>query len=198
LLPDKYGYDYGRLKIEAPSETREIAPTLRCQVSESVRLPDRPLNVVWRAGLDLNPLRVDVADDMAWLATLVWPEQLDRLARLRGAIDVARKFDPAVGRGDLRTDLTALAAKAPSDATLVIFHTAVLAYVQSQGERDAFARSCAKLGARWISNEWPYVFPTIARKAEVERRGMFLMSVDGRPVAWTTPHGQTLEWIEQR
>jgi hypothetical protein len=198
LLPDKYAYDFGRLKIEAPSDAREIAPTLRCQVSENVPLPDRALDVVWRTGLDLNPLGVDVAEDMAWLATLVWPEQLDRLARLRSAIDVARKFDPAVSRGDLRTDLTALAAKAPSDATLVIFHTAVLAYVQSQEERDAFARSCAQLGATWICNEWPYVFPAIAEKAGVERRGMFLMSVDGRPVAWTTPHGQTLEWIEQR
>ncbi len=195
LLPDKYAYDYGRLKIHAPAETQAIAPTLRCQASEEVPLPNRDLNVVWRAGLDLSPLRIDVEADMEWLATLVWPEQFDRFARLNGAIGVARMFDPGVIRRDLRTDLIALAARALSDATLVIFHTAVLGYVQSQQERDAFAQTCGQLGATWISNEWPDVFPDIASKAGATPNGMFLLSVNGEPVAWTPPHGQTLEWI---
>jgi hypothetical protein len=197
LLPDRYGYDYGRLKLEAPAETRAVAPTLMCRAAENVPLPTRELNVVWRAGLDLNPLRVDVEGDMAWLATLVWPEQLDRLARLNSAIAVARSAPPRVVRGDLRTDLKALAAQAPREARLVVFHTAVLGYVAAQAEREAFARTCAELGAIWISNEWPSVFPDIAARAGPAPTGMFLMSVDGEPVAWTPPHGQTLEWIEK-
>ncbi len=196
LLPDKYGYDFGRMRIDAPAETRQIAPLLRCDATENTPLPNRPLNVVWRAGLDLNPLRVDRAEDMAWLETLVWPEQIDRLARLRAAVAVARQVDPGVIRGDLRNDLAALANRAPRDATLVIFHTAVLTYVQSQDERDAFARCCRDLGATWISNEWPYAFPAIAAKADAdERKSMFLMSVNEEPVAWATPHGQRLEWL---
>lgn len=151
--------------------------------------------MTWRAGLDLNPLRVGSAEDMAWLETLVWPEQLDRLGRLRAAIAVAKTIDPFVIRGDLRNDLAALAETAPRDATLVIFHTAVLTYVQSQEDRDAFARCCKDLGATWISNEWPYAFPAVAAKTSEVRQGMFLISVDQAPVAWTTPHGQRLEWI---
>lgn len=195
LLPDKYAYDYGRLKLDAPAETQAIAPTLFCRAAENVPLPERGPDVVWRAGLDLSPLRANVDSDMAWLATLVWPEQLDRLARLNSAIAVARRFDPGVIRGDLRTDLAVLAAQAPREATLVVFHTAVLGYVQSQQERDAFARTCAGLGATWISNEWPSVFPDIAAKAGATPTGMFLISVNGEPVAWTPPHGQSLEWI---
>jgi hypothetical protein len=136
--------------------------------------------VVWRAGLDLNPLRVNVDADMAWLATLVWPEQLDRLARLNGAVEVAKIFDPGVVCGDLRTDLIALAAQAPGHATLVVFHTAVLGYVRSQRERDAFALACSQLGAIWIRNEWPNVFPNIASKVDATPMEAMLCGARGR------------------
>ena len=196
LLPDKYGYDYGRLEIGAPDDTRGVAPVLRCEASADAPLPRTLPAVAWRAGLDLNPRSVHVADDMAWLETLVWPEQAARLARLRSAAAVARMVDPGVIRGDLRTDLKALASRAPADATLVVFHTAVLAYVTSQDDRDAFARACRELGATWICNEFPSVYPWIGAKVRgPHRKGMFLLSVDAQPVAWTAPHGQRIEWL---
>ncbi len=132
---------------------------------------------------------------MKWLATLVWPEQHDRVGRLNSAIDVARVCDPGVIRGDLRTDLAALAARAPSNATLVVFHTAVLGYVASQEDRDAFAKTCSDVGATWISNEWPNVFPAVTARVVDVPQGKFLISVNGQPVAWTPPHGQALDWI---
>jgi hypothetical protein len=107
--------------------------------------------VVWRAGLDLEP--IDVADptQTSWLETLVWPEQAARLARLRAAIAVAAMDPPRVVKGDLRTDLGRLARKAPRHATLVIFHTAVLGYVAAPDEREAFARTASTLAQCWIT-----------------------------------------------
>ena len=101
--------------------------------------------VVWRAGLDLNPLDVRDDDDMAWLETLVWPDQPTALARLRAAIAVARADPPRIVAGDLLSSLPALAAEAPPDATLVVFHTAVLAYVADPEARAEFRpdRACA-------------------------------------------------------
>ena len=196
LLPDKYGYDFGRVRLSAPDDTRPIAPVLRCDASANTPLPQRPLSIAWRAGLDLNPLSVDSTDDVAWLETLVWPEQEARLARLRSAVSVAKVVDTGVVRGDLRKGLTNLASRAPAHAKLVVFHTAVLAYVSSQDDRDAFVRSRRDLGATWICNEFPYVYPEIAKKVrESHRKGMFLLSVGGQPVAWTAPHGQTIEWM---
>jgi hypothetical protein len=109
---------------------------------------------------------------------------------------VARRDPPTIHRGDLVSDLSAVAACAPADATLVVFHTAVLAYVADQSARDGFAATVRQLGARWISNEAPGVFPDIAAKL-VRRgpRGAFLLAVDGVPVAWTDPHGGWIEWI---
>jgi len=146
--------------------------------------------------MDLEP--VDLADppDAAWLETLVWPEQVDRLHRLRAAIAVARHDLPRVVRADLLTDLPAYARQAPSGATLVVFHSAVLAYVADPEQRTAFVDNVRQLGAVWISNETPGVFPHIAERLERRGpRGAFLLSLDGRPVAWTDPHGAWVEWI---
>jgi hypothetical protein len=152
--------------------------------------------VVWRAGLDLNPLDVRNDDDMAWLETLVWPDQPDRLAQLRAAIAVARTDPPRIVRGDLLTSLPALVAEAPKDATVVVFHTAVLAYVTDPATRTAFARTIRELGAVWISNEAPDVFPAIAAKlTSPGPAGAFLLAVNGEPTAWSESHGAWIDWI---
>ena len=130
------------------------------------------------------------------MEALIWPEQTDRLAGLRAAIKIAAEQKPRLVKGDLRTDLAALAREAPKDATLVIFHTAVLAYVSSAAEREEFARSVALLCDFWIANEMPQVFPGIARRAGREGpRGSFLMSVNGTPMAWVDPHGAWVDTI---
>ena len=93
LLPDFYAYDYGGA-ILAPEAQRLRLPVFTCAINAATPVPTRPPRVVWRAGLDINP--VDLADpaEVAWLETLVWPEQTDRLARLRAAIMIATEQKP--------------------------------------------------------------------------------------------------------
>jgi hypothetical protein len=94
------------------------------------------------------------------------------------------------------TDLKPLTATAPKEATLVVFHTAVLAYVTSQEQRDEFVETVRKANAVWISNEAPGVFSSYAKTAPpAPMRGRFLMMLDGIPVAWTGPHGQSIDWF---
>ncbi|MBV9481615.1 MAG: DUF2332 domain-containing protein [Acidobacteria bacterium] len=195
LLPDFYAYDYGG-PIVRPEAQPLMPPVFPCKVNAATPIPARPPRVAWRAGLDLNP--IDLADpaEVAWLEALVWPEQTDRLARLRAAIKIAAEQNPRVVKGDLRTDLASLAREAPKDATLVIFHTAVLAYVSSAAEREEFARSVGLLCDFWIANEMPQVFPEIARRAGREGpRGSFLLALNGAPMAWVDPHGAWLDTI---
>jgi hypothetical protein len=191
LLPDHYGYDYGRVRIAPPTA---MAPVFRCIASPGTPLPDRVPQIVWRAGLDLEPVSVADPRHRAWLEVLVWPEQTARLERLRQAMAVAETVRPRIVQGDLRHDLAALAAEAPREATLVVFHTAVLGYVGLPAERQAFAALAQRLAGCWIANEVPSVFPDIARRAGPAQPG-FVLSVDGEPVAWTDPHGASLDWI---
>jgi len=89
-----------------------------------------------------------------------------------------------------------LMAEAPECATLVVFHTAVLAYVASEIHREQFAQAMRGSRAVWISNEAPSVFPDIARAAPpTPRRGLFLLAINGRAVAWTGPHGESIAWF---
>jgi hypothetical protein len=197
LLPDHYAYDYGTRRIEPAASVGPPPPVFACRASPDTPLPRRAPRVVWRAGLDLNPLDVRDADAMRWLETLVWPgaEEAGRVERLRAAVEIARRARPRIVRGDLLADLPALAAEAPRDATLVVFHTAVLIYVDV-ARRARFARLVAELGAAWVSNEFAGLLPGIAaklrRRAPADR---LLLSLDGEPVAFTGPHGQSLDWL---
>jgi hypothetical protein len=101
--------------------------------------------VVWRAGLDLNPLDVTDPETAQWLETLVWPGQNDRLARLRTAIDIVAAEPPRLVKGDLLADIDALIAEAPNDATLVVMHSSTLVYVPA-GRTRRVCREDASAG----------------------------------------------------
>ena len=196
LLPDFYAYDYG-LDTIRPEVGDEHSPVFSCVASPGTPVPTRMPKVVWRAGLDLNPLDAADFSQSSWLETLVWPEQTGRLAGLHGALRVAVAQKPRVVEGSLTGDaLPLLCREAPAYATLVVFHTAVLAYVADQADRRAFADRVAALCPCWICNEAPRVVPDLAKRAgEPRHEGHFLMSVNSKPVAWTDPHGAAIDWI---
>lgn len=197
LLPDRYAYDYGRVRLAPRDAEGDPPPVFACEANDATPLPDALPRIAWRAGLDLDPLDAADPDEAAWLETLVWPGQEPRAERLRAALRVARADPLRVVKGDLVRDLPALAAQAPADATLVIFHSAVLAYVPPE-DRARFARRVSDLDAVWISNESPGVLPEIAAKMDRQPPAdRFLLAVDGAPVAFTGPHGQSIEWLRE-
>lgn len=192
LLADRYGYDYGRARLRG---TEDGAPVFPCRASERTPIPLSHPEIVWRAGLDLNPLDVRSAQDMQWLETLVWPEQTERLSRLKAAISVARRDPPDVIAGDLIGATEALAARAPGDARLVIFHSAVLNYVAPEVRRQ-FAMLVRDIGAEWLANEGARILPDIAPASILDDRpGAFVLSRNGRAIARTGPHGQFVDWL---
>jgi hypothetical protein len=197
LLPDYYAYDYGGGHEVGPGAACGAdAPCLSCRAGPGTPLPAGNVEVAWRAGLDLNPVDLRADAEVRWLEALVWPGEEYRLPNLRAACDVARVVSPRVVEGDLRTDLPALAAQAPADATLVVFHTAVLAYVRDPGDRAAFARSVAGAGAVWIANEGPRSIPGAPDLTGAHPDpAAFLLCVDAKPTAWTDGHGTWIDWL---
>jgi hypothetical protein len=212
LFPDKYAYEYDdggsvtRL-VPQPDGARpaaEEAPVLRCAVQGAVPLPAELPKVVWRAGIDLNPLDINDPDDVAWLEALIWPEQDFRRDRLRRAIAIAQQDPPLLVAGDLNEQLVSLADQAPPDATLVVFHSAVMAYLNAS-QREAFRATigtlAAERGCHWLSNEGHTVLAqadgsvVVPEMDDSRLRGRFLLLQDGVPVAIAGPHGQTLEWL---
>jgi hypothetical protein len=191
LLFDRYSYDYGELQLASADPD---APVLRCTVTGPAPLPTRMPVITWRAGLDLNPLDVRSDDDMHWLSCLIWPGEGDRQQRLAAAVAVARRDPPVVHRGDLLTDLPRLAATAPADATLVIYHSAVLAYVTAP-DRQRFAATVRGLDAIWLSNEAPGILADVPVPAMTPGDASFVLIRDGRTLAITDGHGDSLHWL---
>jgi hypothetical protein len=187
LYPDRYAYRYGDHVVGTGEPVLECATT---GMAPPIALPD----VVWRAGLDLNPLQVTDPADVAWLDALIWPEHTHRRDRLRTAAAVAATEPPLLVRGDLVDDLPALAAQAPAGATLVVFHTSVM-YQVPVPRREAFAEVVRGLPGHWIANEDPDVLPYDGLPKAPGEALYNVLALDGKPLAWTRGHGQAIIWF---
>ena len=197
LFPDRYGYRYRTPTGE--SHRLGAGPVeLVCDIDGPVPVPHQLPDIRWRAGLDLHPLRADSDSDREWLRALIWPEHRERLDRLSAALDIVAADPPRIDTADAIDGLPVLIDAAPPDCTVVVFHSAVLAYFNPQ-DRSRFTDMMMELhrasGVQWISNEGAGVVPG----SEVIDRsgGRFVLSHNHREVALTAPHGQTLTWLGQ-
>jgi hypothetical protein len=193
LLPDRYSYDYGGRRV-GPAESPVTFP---CEPKGSVPVLEDVPEVAWRLGVDLHPLDVIDPDTARWLTALVWAGDAEREERLRAAIHVASMNPPSVTSGDLLDETTRLAATAPADATLVVFHSAVMPYLTSE-DRTRFVEIVSGLSAVWISFEALGVLPEIDARLTDESElhsPAFVLARDGEPVALASPHGRWVDWL---
>ncbi|MBT2529588.1 DUF2332 domain-containing protein [Streptomyces sp. ISL-99] len=190
LHPDRYAYRYNDGAVLGSSPV-----TFDCRTEGPAPLPTALPDIAWRAGIDLNPLDPTDEEDVRWLQSLIWPGQAERPRRLLAAIEAVRTApSPRIVRGDLVDELPALAAGAPADATLVVFHTAVLTYLPL-ARREEFAALVRELPGHWISNEHHTVLPWLDAPAPDDEH-LLTLALDERAVAFTAPHGQSLHWFD--
>ena len=194
LFPDRWGYAWS-----TPTATMVLGaePRLGCDVTGPAPLPAALPEIGWRGGVDLNPLSVSDADAMAWLELLVWPEQDERRERLRHAVAVARTDPPRIATGNLLDELPGLVAEASAYGTVVVFHSAVAAYlpVADRERMHALMRGLVDDGCHWVSNEAPGIFPEVSAAAPPPTPRRFELALDGRVVAHTHGHGRDLRWL---
>jgi hypothetical protein len=195
LFPDLYSYSYDGRRLDPDSGPSSVL--LECTTSGNPPIPTRMPEIAWRAGLDLNPLDLANDGDVEWLETLIWPEQTERRARIRSAIELTRAEAPRIVRGDAVDALPALVAEVPSDLTLVIVDSASIVYLMPE-PRARFIEYVEGLNARWISNEGRGIVPSASAglpESGAPELGEFVLALDGRALAFTGPHGQRLDWL---
>jgi hypothetical protein len=204
LFPDRYSVEY-----TTPSGIRRIDPSagrsdvmLNCALDDAASVPVRYPEVVWRRGIDLAPIDVEDAAAVEWLSNLIWPgpDHDPRVARLRAAAAVAASDPPEIIRGDLLERITDVSSAAPPDATLVVFHSAVLLYLDAD-ERRRFAELMSGLGAAidrtvvWLSNEARETFPEVDAQvaAGTPTENRFVQTWNHRAIALAGQHGAVYE-----
>lgn len=192
LFPDRYSYSYNGTAIGDSALRMEVACT------GPVPIPSVLPDVSWRAGVDLNPLDVTNAEDVAWLNACIWPEHDERRDRLERAVKIAAADPPKILSGDLNGTIDELIEAAPAGLRVVVWHSAVLSYLSIE-DRSAFVEDMkSRPDVDWISNEAPGVVADLANAKPPPSANAFVLGLNGTDVlAYTDPHGRWLDWVGQ-
>ncbi len=149
---DRFWYDTGATSVGDPASAvrfeRVWQPQPRSADGRS-GLPDLggPVTVVERAGCDRNPLDVTSDDGRLTLRAYLWPDQVERAARLDAACALAAGLPVPVEAADLGAWAEAqLAEPVPGVATVVV-HSIVWQYVAPES-RDRLRAALRRAGAR--------------------------------------------------
>ncbi|MBD3942775.1 DUF2332 domain-containing protein [Microbacterium sp. NEAU-LLC] len=200
LYPDRYSYRYrGPDGTLGPDGAGALDPhdgvspvVLDCAV-EGVPPLSLP-RVVWRAGIDLQPLNAADPDDRRFLTSLVWPGEAGRADRIRAALDIVAAEPPLLVEGDA-TDpaaLRSLAGRAPRDATLVVTTPGVLPHIDRPG-RERLLAAIDALDAVWITIDPPGLHDWRLKNAwgplDPATWDGFVLARDGEPLAAVDPLG---------
>lgn len=197
LNGDRYSYQYDDGPWLHPADGPS-AVRLRAETEGDLPVPTRMPEIVWRAGIELNPLDLTDATDVAWLMALLWPDDPKRVEAVREAVEIMRRHPVEVVQGDLNDELMSVAQRAPEDATLVVMHSAVLSYL-TQRDADRFVEKVDTLGAVWIANELADVVPGVELPPQPgeSKPFSFIVAKNGVPVAQTHPHGAWVRWLDE-
>ncbi len=193
LLCDKYGYRYGTSGFFGE---RQSGVQLECTFrgNKHPPLPTSVPKVVYRTGLDLNPIDVQDDEQILWLRALIWPEHIQRAELLCRAIEIARQDPPRLIAGDGIELLPETVRAAPEDAAVCVFHTHTINQFSSaaRGRLSALLMELAaikdtffRVSSEWLAPPHPKLELTTWRRGHEENRVM----------AYCDSHGEWLEWL---
>ncbi|KQO47738.1 MULTISPECIES: DUF2332 domain-containing protein [unclassified Frigoribacterium] len=193
---DRYGYRSGdRTWGDASSTVQLGIDVVEGATRSRVELPTGRLpEVVWRAGIDLDPVDVRDPEQVAWLETLLPPERGDRRDLLGRAVALARTAPPRLVAADAVDGLAALVDEASTGATPVVVSTGTLVYLPGR-RRQAFVDEVVRLGARWISYERRDLLTDVVAEVPpgVSPDDAFAaLALDGRALGVGDAHGTRL------
>lgn len=187
LLVDRYRF-HGEDWAYGPAESPLTIDT-QCAGVRPV-----PFEVVAHRGCDLAPVDVSTAAGREYLTSFVWPHQVDRHARLAGALTVAAGDAPAVDVGSADAWLqTQLAAPTDTDVLTVVWQSITEQYWPigvRTGVRAAVADARGRLPIAHVSMEG--VPPAQTASGWDIRTDGPTLRLDGDLLARSTHHGPPL------
>lgn len=145
------------------------APALHCSVRAGAP-PDIEIGTfARRIGYDPHPIDVET-DDAMWLLACVWPDQLDRIERLKEAIAWGKAHPVDLRTADALAALTEI--EAMHDDHLTIVNSWVLSYL-SLDEQHSYRQRLEALGRRrnltWVFLEQPSTTPALQHDEQIAR-----------------------------
>jgi hypothetical protein len=155
------------------------------------------LQIIERHGYDIAPLDATSRDGELTLLSYVWPDQPERLDRLRGAISIARRVPATLQRRDAVDAVAGLGVA--SGALTVLWHSIMWQYL-SADDQAAVRASIDALGAR-ARTDAPFAHLTLEPQrrtpdapVEFAVRARCWPGGDDTLLAVCSPHGPPVTW----
>ncbi|MGH2751944.1 MAG: DUF2332 domain-containing protein [Actinomycetota bacterium] len=156
---------------------------------------DTPVEIVERRGCDPNPLNPLGERDQVRLLSAVWPDQLDRVERLRGAFAAAPAVPVELDEGSASVLVPRWLERPATGAATVVFHSVVLQYMSDE-ERDEFLRVLESAGKE-ATPAAPLAHLSFEPGSELPGFTVRLRTWPGGDqivVANSGPHGRDIVW----
>ena len=189
LILDRYRYVLGGLSLNKMG----VGPLFRPDW-EGAAPPKARVRIVGRAGVDLNPARLP--EDWQKLIAYVWPDQPERADQLIRAVAVADDDPPKVDKGDAASWLEAKLALEPEPGvTRVVMHSVAFQYFDPDSQKRVTERIEAA-GER-ASTAAPLAWLRFEKEPGEDRHSLRLRTWPGdeQLLAWTHPHGRSVQWL---
>jgi hypothetical protein len=163
--------------------------------SEPDPWPD--LRIVERLGSDVSPVDVTVAEGRLRLTAYVWPDQADRLARLRAAFEISAECPVEVRRTDARSFVDAL--ELVSGRLTVLWHSVMWQYL-TVDDRAAVEAGIEQLGAAAeVEQPFAHLFlEPVRRTPDAEHQFLVVLQLwpagERRVLGTSSGHGIPTTW----
>ncbi len=190
LQMDRFAYRFGGAEAGIPGSKVRIAPEMR---GEAVSVVET--DIADRTGCDINPLDPTDDADALRLRAYVWPDQADRLARLDGALALARQHPIEIESIDAIQWLERELEAPRSSVCTVIYSTIAWQYLP-EAARAQGAELIDEAGRR-TSEDAPLVWLRFEADGQSPGAGITVqMWPDGsvRQLGRADFHGRWLDW----
>lgn len=139
---------WDRYRYESPTGSwGPVSSAVRMTWDSAPEHLDAHVEIVERRGCDPRPLNPLDENDRIHLLSAVWPDQIERVERTRGAFAEAPSVPVTVDEGSTITWLPGLLEQPADGVATVVFHSIVLQYLTDR-ERAEFLQVIEDAGAR--------------------------------------------------
>ncbi|OYU71094.1 MAG: hypothetical protein CFE28_14505 [Alphaproteobacteria bacterium PA2] len=156
---------------------------------------DAQIRVVSRAACDRRPSDLTDTDQSLRLLSYIWPDQFERMARIRAAMDLAVSLGVKVEETDAVDWTARMAAPRPGVAT-VAYHSVFWQYMPANSQA-ALAKVLETHGQAATAEApfaWLRMEPAADNMARMELRLHLWPGGEERVLAEVHPHGAWVKW----